>query len=257
MSGTFTPAPAAAALWRMVLAQALLEVRLLLRHGEQLLLSLGIPVLVLLGGARTSVVDLDGASGSAQRLDALVPGVLALAVMSTAFTGQAIATAYERRYGALRLLATTPLPRGGLLAGKVGAVLLVELLQVAVVVTLAVGLGWQPQPAVLPAAAVLVAGTAAFTALALLLAGALRAEAVLAGANLLYLLLLVGGGIVLPVETLPAWLRPLVAALPSGALGEGLRAALGAGSGALGPFLVLLAWAVVGGLLVGRTFRWD
>ncbi|MBC7290072.1 MAG: ABC transporter permease, partial [Actinotalea sp.] len=156
--------------------------RTVLRNGEQLVITLVLPVLLLVVLTRTSFVDL----GTDDRIGLVAPGILALAVMSTAFTSQAIATGFDRRNGVLRLLATTPLGRGGLLAGKVLGIVAVEALQIVVLVGVALGLGWRPDPAGLPGAALaLVLGTAAFTGFALLVAGTLRAEAVLAVANLL------------------------------------------------------------------------
>jgi ABC-2 type transport system permease protein len=178
--------------------------------------------------------------------------------MSTAFTSQAIATSFDRRNGVLRLLATTPLGRGGLLAGKVLGVLAVEVVQVVVLGGVALALGWQPDPAGLGAAALAVLlGTAAFTSLAMLVAGTLRAEAVLAIANLVLVVLAVAGGIVVPAEQLPAPLAAVASALPSGALGEALRAALRDGVLAGAPLAVLAAWAVALGALAARLFRWS
>jgi ABC-2 type transport system permease protein len=225
-----------------------------LRNGEQLVITLVLPVLLLLVLTRTDLVDL----GTADRIALVAPGVLALAVMSTAFTSQAIATGFDRRNGVLRLLATTPLGRGGLLLGKVVGIVAVELLQMTVLVAVALGLGWRPPAAGVPAALLmLVLGTAAFTALALLIAGVLRAEAVLAVANLVWVLLLAGGAVLLPVELLPGPLGGLAALLPSGALGEGLRAALADGRLLGGPVLVLLTWTALAGAATARLFRWS
>lgn len=256
---TVTPTtgpPGAAPAVRRVLAQARFETRAILSNGEQLLVTLVLPALLLVALARTTLVDLD--TGGASRVGAVTPGVLALAVMSTAFTSQAIATAFDRRNGVLRLLATTPLGRGGLLAGKVLGVLAVEAVQVVVLGAVALGLGWQPDPSgVVPALLAVLLGTAAFTALGLLVAGTLRAEAVLAIANLVLVLLAVGGGIVVPAEQLPGPLAGIAAALPSGALGEAMRSALADGVPAVGPLLVLAAWAAGLGALTARLFRWS
>lgn len=235
-----------------VLAQARFEARAVLRNGEQLLLTLVLPVLLMVVVARTEVVRLD----AADRISVVAPGAIALAVLSTAFTSQAIATGFDRRSGVLRLLATTPLGRGGLLAGKVLAVLAVEAGQVAVLGGIAAALGWRPT-GLGPAALLLVLGTAAFVSLGLLIAGVLRAEAVLAVANLVWVLLLAGGAVLLPADQLPAPLAAVARVLPSGALGEGLRDALtGSGLG-LGPVLVLLGWTAVAGTLAARYFRWE
>lgn len=243
------PAPAS----RRVLAQAGFEMRTVLRNGEQLVITLVLPVLLLVVLTRTSFVDL----GTTDRIGLVAPGVLALAVMSTAFTSQAIATGFDRRNGVLRLLATTPLGRGGLLAGKVLGIVAVEALQVVVLAGVAIGLGWRPEVSGVPGAALaLVLGTAAFTALALLVAGTLRAEAVLAVANLVWVLLLAGGAVVFPADLLPGPLRAVAPLLPSGALGEALRGALDGGVVPILPLVVLAGWTVVLGAATARWFRW-
>jgi len=255
MTGAYAPAPGAAPVHRMVLAQAGLEIRMILRNGEQLLLTLVIPLLVLGVFAGVEVLDLGGRE---ERLGFVAPGVLALAVISTAFTGQAIATGFERRYGALKLLGASPLSRSGLLAAKTLAVLAVEALQVVLVGGLALALGWRPAGSPLAAAVLLLAGTAAFSALGLLMAGTLRAEATLAGANLVYLLLLVGGGIAVPLDRFPDGLGRVLELLPAAALAEGLRDVLDEASGLpLGPLAVLTAWAVGAAVAAAATFRWE
>jgi ABC-2 type transport system permease protein len=241
----------------MVRAQALMEARLLLRNGEQLVLALAIPLLVLIGGQESAgFVEL----GPGRRIDVLTPGVLALAVLSTSFASVAIATGFERRYGVLKLLGASPLTRTGLLAGKVGAVLLVEALQLALLGAVAYGLGWKPSgglPTLLGAMALVLLATAAFGALGLLMAGTLRAEATLAGANLVYLLLVAGGAILVPLSRYPEAAQPLLALLPTGAFAEGLRdVCAGAGLG-VGPVAVLAGWALGAGLATARTFRWE
>lgn len=257
------PGGGAAPAVRRVLAQAVFDARLLLRNGEQLLVSLVLPVLalVLLVRAPLAALGLPADLAALPPVDVVAPGVLAMAVVATAFTGQAIALGFDRRYGVLRLVATTPLGRGGFLAGRVGAVLVVEVVQVAVLTAVAVALGWRPWAAGWAAplllGAGLLLGTAAFVALALLLAGTLRAEAVLALANLVFVLLVAGGGVLLPVRALPAALGTVVSGLPSGALGELARASALTGSLPAGPVLVLLAWAAGASLLVVRTFRWS
>lgn len=250
---TFAPAPGAAPTGRMVLAQASFETRLLLRNGEQLLLTVIIPTLLLVLFSAVDVVD----TGPGERVDFLAPGILALAVMSTAFTGQAIATGYERRYGVLQRLAVSPLPRWGLLAGKTLAVLVVEALQVALLVVTALALGWSPSGNLLAVIVLLVVGTAAFSGLGLLMAGTLRAEATLAAANLVYLVLLLCGGIVIPLEKFGA-AEGLLELTPAAALATGLRDVLtGAAGVPWAALTVLLAWAVVSLAAAARFFRWE
>lgn len=250
----FTPAPGAAPFPRMVLAQAGAEFRAILRNGEQLLLTLIIPVLLLTGFSLAPLIDV----GAGPRVDFLAPGVLALAVMSTAFTGQAIATGFERRYGVLKRLGATPLSRGGLMLAKTAAIVAVEAVQAVIIVAVGLALGWRPQGSFLSAALLIVLGTAAFSGLGLLMAGTLRAEATLATANLVYLVLLGAGGVVFPLSKFPVEVRPVLEALPISALTGGLRAVLAQGAALpLLPMAVLAAWAVVSLGLVSRTFRWE
>jgi ABC-2 type transport system permease protein len=250
--GAYCPAPGGAPLTRMVLAQAGLETRMLLRNGEQLLLTVIIPTLLLVLFAKVDVVN----TGPGERIDFLAPGILALAVMSTAFTGQAIATGFERRYGVLKRLAISPLPRWGLLVGKTLSVLVVETLQIGLLTAVALGLGWSPHGGAAAAVLLLLAGTAAFSGLGLLMAGTLRAEATLAAANLVYLLLLVCGGIVVPLSRFGGAAR-LLRGTPTAALSGGLRDALAGSALPWRDLLLLAAWAVASIGLAARFFRWE
>jgi ABC-2 type transport system permease protein len=250
--GTFTPDPGPGRPGRMLAVQAGTELRLALRNGEQVLLTLLIPVVLLVGLTLLELVPLP-----APRVAAVAPGVLALAVMSTAFTGQAIAFGFDRRYGVVRRLAATALPRWLLVAGRLAAVLGVVAVQVVVLGAIAAALGWRPAAAGVGWALLLVLlGTAAFGALGLLLGGTLRAEVTLAVANVVWFVLLLAGGIVVPVGQLPGPLAAVAAVLPSGALAESLRATLATGTPpGLVPVLVLLAWAVAAGLAATRLVR--
>jgi ABC-2 type transport system permease protein len=251
------PAPGAAPMARMIAAQAGLELRILVRNGEQLLLTLIIPVALLAGFSLEPLVR----TGPGTRVDFLVPGIIALAVMSTAFTSQAIATGFERRYGVLKRLGATPLRRSGLIGAKTSTVLVVEIAQTAVIILVGLALGWSPYAR--PAAAawvvlLVLAGTAAFSGLALLMAGTLRAEATLAAANLVYLVLLGLGGVVFPLTKFPAGARPTLRLLPTGALSDGLHAVLQHGAGLpVRDLAVLVVWAVIGISVAARVFRWE
>ena len=245
-----SPAPAAAPATRRIIRHGLMETRLLIRNGEQLLLALVIPLAILVAGRFTSA--------SIGSLDLLAPSVLALAVWSSAFTSVAISTAFERRYGVLERLATTPLGKPGLLAGKALAVIMIMFGQLVILGGAALALGWRPAftpRSALLAGLLVILATTTFVCLALLLAGRLRAESVLGLANLIYVILLIGGALVIPLERYPAALRPVIETLPTAALGEGLRAA--ANGEVLGwPVLVLLAWLLAAGLAAWKGFRW-
>ena len=231
------------------------ELRLTARRAENLLAMLVIPVAVLL-----FFVWLGTPATTAEPVVFLVPGVLALAIVASGLVNVGIATAYERHYGVLKRLGGSPLSRPQLIGAKVGAVVVFEVLQVALLLMIAAGfLGWSPpgpvDPALLVAAVLL--GTAAFAGLGLLLAGTLRAEATLAVANGLFLATLLLGGIVQPLDQLPGPLAALAALLPGPALAETLRVALGSAAGDVtGSLAVLTAWAVVLPAAAARTFRW-
>ncbi|HJQ06927.1 MAG TPA: ABC transporter permease [Nocardioides sp.] len=253
----FTPRPGAAPLLRQVLAQASMESRLVLRNGEQLLIAVVIPVIVLVGGVE------GGAHLKLQEsrplVDIFTPGVLALAIMSTAFTSLAIATGFERRYGVIKRLGASPLPRLGLLAGKVLALVMIEVLQVVVIGGVGFALGWSPTicfAGVVGFLLTTVLGTAAFASLGLFIAGVLRAEATLAAANLIYLLLMAAGAVVLPASTYGGY-GHVARFLPSGALGEAMRRAFQDGRVGWADLAVLLVWAIIGSTLTARTFKWE
>ncbi|MFB7457574.1 MULTISPECIES: ABC transporter permease [unclassified Streptomyces] len=253
-TGTYAPKPGAAPLTRMIAAQAALETRMLLRNGEQLLLTVVIPTLLLVLFSSVDIVD----TGSGRAVDFLTPGVLALAVMSTAFTGQAIATGFERRYGVLKRLAASPLPRWGLMTAKTVSVLVTEVLQVVLLTVIAFALGWSPHGNPFAVLLLMVLGTAAFSGLGLLMAGTLKAEATLAAANLVFLLLLVGGGVVVPLDKFPPVAQDVLGLLPISALSGGLRDVLQHGAGMpWGDLAILVVWAVAGLAAAGKFFRWE
>ncbi|MDP9452281.1 MAG: ABC transporter permease [Actinomycetota bacterium] len=239
-----------------VAAQTRVELTLTLRRGESVLLTLGIPVVLL---AFFSVVDvLPLPAGVREPVDFLAPGILALAVMSTAMVSLAIATGFERSYGVLKRLGATPLGRPALLAAKTAAVLAVEALQVVVLVAVASLLGWRPEGSALLAAGAVLLATVAFAGIGLLMAGTLRGEVTLAAANGLYLVLLLLGGMVFPLDRLPAALEAVARLLPAAALSEALDAALSAPAAvAAGPWVVLAAWAVAAPALAAWRFRWE
>jgi ABC-2 type transport system permease protein len=241
---------------RRLLAQTRVELTLTLRRGESVLLALGIPVLLLAFFASVDVLP----TGVKDPVDFLAPGVLALAVMSTAMVGLGIATGFERQYGVLKRLGSTPLGRPALLAAKTIAILSVEALQVVVLVIEARVLGWHPASGWSPAQAVASVGlaTIAFAGLGLLMAGTMRGEVVLGAANGLYLVLLLLGGMVVPIGKLPGGLQAVARVLPAGALSDALHHALGGASvtGA-GYWIVLAGWAAAAMVAAALTFRWE
>lgn len=254
--GTFTPRPAAASMPAILRAQSRLELRLLLRNGEQLLLTMFIPITLLIG---LSLLPIDTGLGAtiADRTAKVVPAIMTVAVMSTAFTGQAIAVGFDRRYGALKRLGATPIPRWGIIAGKSIAVLIVVTLQALIIGVIGVALGWRPEPVgILLGAVVIGIGTITFAALGLLLGGTLKAEIVLALANLLWFALVGIGSLVVMGSRVPDAVIWFARLTPSGALTEALERA-STGSVDFFGIGVLLVWAVVGGTLAVRWFRFQ
>ncbi|MGM7643633.1 ABC transporter permease [Nocardia sp. JW2] len=249
--GTFTPDPRPASRAAMLVAQTTLELKLLLRNGEQLLLTMFIPITLLIGLTLLPFGDL-----GTDRVNRVVPMVMMTAVMSTAFTGQAIAVGFDRRYGALKRLGATPLPRWGVIAGKCAAVLIVVVLQAVLLGAIGMALGWRPGAGGLALGALVIAlGTATFAAMGLLLGGTLKAEIVLALANILWFVMLGIASLVL-VDTVPAALTVIARLVPSGALAYALEAAL-AGSIDWFGVAVLAVWGVVCGSLATRLFRFS
>jgi ABC-2 type transport system permease protein len=234
-----------------------MELRLTARRGENVLVTIVIPVVVLLFFASFSILP----SGNGRPVDFLLPGALALAIIATSLVNLGIATAYERNYGVLKRLGGSPLTRSGLLAAKMSAVLVVEVGQIVLLLVIAVTvLGFRLGPGASPAllAVGLLLGTLAFAGLGLLMAGALRAEATLALANALFIAFLLLGGIVIPVDQLPGPLAAVAGILPAAALADVFRAALVSGDIAVaGPVAILVVWGVGAVALAARTFRWE
>jgi ABC-2 type transport system permease protein len=252
-----TGAPARPAPWlAMAVALTVNELRLALRRGESLLVTFVIPAGVLLV---FSAFDMSGGTAAGKPVDRMLPGSIALAVIAASMVSLAIATGFERSYGVIKRLGGSPAGSSVLVASKTVAVIVVEIVQVVLLVVIALGLGWAPGAgASVPlVVAGVVAGTVAFAGLGLLMAGTLRAEATLALANLLFLLSLVLGGIVLPLDRLPGVVATLASALPPAALSTVLAIGLGASGDATEPLILLAGWAVVLAVLAARRFRWD
>ena len=244
--------------WRAFVAQARVELLLTTRRGENLLVTLAIPLLLLV--FFSTVPLLPPPSWGGRQVDQVVPGILAPAIVSTGLVSLGIATAFERAYGVLKRLGGSPLPRPALLAAKTLAVVVTEIVQVVLIAAVGASLGWAPPggivPGVLAALPWLLLGSVAFCALGLLLAGALRAEAVLALANGLYLVFLLLGGVIIPLDHLPAAIAVPASLLPPAQLAGLLRGTLEPG-GVVDPIqaAALAAWAVALVAATLLTFR--
>jgi ABC-2 type transport system permease protein len=228
-------------------------------NGETLFLTLGIPVVFLVFFSGVHVLP----TGTKHPVDFLVPGILALAIMSTSMTALGIGTGFERGYGVLKRLGTTPLGRPRLLAAKIMAITVVELVQAAVLIAVGSGLGWNPGGSsaaalVGDAIAAMILGTIAFGGVGLFLAGTLKPLVNLAVVNALFVILLLLGGMLIPLGKLPGWLADLSRILPASALADALHASLGQGAAVSGrDWLVLVVWAVGAPVIAGLTFRWE
>jgi len=227
------------------------------RRGETLLLTIGIPVLLLVFFSLVHVTS----TPTAKRIDFIAPGILSLCVLSTSLVALSIATGFERSFGVLRRLHVTPLGQRRLIGAKIGGVFVTEAIQVVVLGVVALALTWRPHGGVVGAmqvTAVLILGSAGCAGIGLALAGRLRAEVNLAATNGLYLILLLVSGIVIPVTSLPVAVQRVVVALPPGAMAEGLHRVFGLGlAPTIADWISLVAWAVLAPLLAARTFRFD
>jgi ABC-2 type transport system permease protein len=246
---TFAPAPARNSTKAILRSQIRMELILTARRGEAVVLAMGVPLLVLLGAGLTHVTNVPGGD----RLAWVVPGVLALTVMSTAFTGQAITTGYERSYGVLKRLGASPLSRPGLLFAKTAAILALIVVQLLVLAAVGTAVGWRPHAGqLLPALGITVLATAAYTGLALVLASVLKPETTTGLATLIYVLMLAAGGIMFAA---PGGVSEF---LPLAAHAEALRATLSHDQPVpLGSWASLAVWAAVCVVAAARKFRWE
>lgn len=241
---------------RALAAQARTELTLSLRNGEQVLVSLVIPLILLVFFSSVDVLPLP--DGVTDAIDFLAPGVLALAVMSSAMVSLGIGTGFERQYGVLKRLGSTPLGRPRWVLAKIAMVLALLVIQVVVIVVVALLLGWDPSGRAGLAVIGIVLGAFAFGGVGLLMAGTLRGTVTLAVANGVYIVLLLLGGMVIPLDRLPGPIAAVARVLPAGALSEVLQATLRDGAPAAGTaWIVLAVWAVGAPLLAARFFRWD
>lgn len=245
--------PGAAPTAARVAAHTRMELLLTLRRGESVLLTFLIPVAILVFFSLVDALP----TGGRDSVDFLVPSVLALSVMSTAMTGLAIATGFERSTGVLSRLSVTPLRRRDLITAKILSVGLIEALQVTVLLIVGALLGWRPTTGLPIALLGMALATVAFAGIGMAMAGRLPALTTLAVANIVYVVLLFVGGVIVPLDDLPGALRVVARALPIGALSDITHGALGPDPIPGAAWLVLAAWAVAAPVVAARTFRWE
>jgi ABC-2 type transport system permease protein len=240
---------------KLLRIQLACELRVLARNGEQLLLILGIPMLLLSFFSNVDILPTSGQSS----VNFLLPGIVALAIMSTAMVSLGIATGFERSYQVLKRLGATPLGVPRLVLAKALSVLVVEFVQVMLLIGLAQAFGADLGGLNIAKLALVIAlGTLAFSGVGLSLAGRLRGEINLAAQNALYLVLLLIGGIVFPLQEFPSWLHWVGRISPSGALADVMRDVFsGTSVHGASSLVVLLCWAVAAQLSAFKLFRWN
>ena len=240
---------------KRIVTQLRAELMLIARNGEQLFLTLIIPVILL---SFFGSVDVLPTGNEDDPIQFLLPGVLAVAIMSTSMVSLGIATGFERSYLVLKRLGATPLSRGELVTAKVLSVFIVEVIQALVLIPIGVVLGWSPNGSTWPLALVaLMLGSAAFAGIGLFLSGQLRAEINLAAQNGLYLVLLLFGGMIIPTDSLPGFMGSVAQALPSTALSDLLRNSLNGTGAVLVPTVILMTWSIVTPTVAAKRFRWS
>lgn len=244
--GTFTPAPKRASLGKILWTQSKIETKLVMRHGEQALLNLIIPLLMLVG--LTLFAKPEGG------VDQVFPLILAIGVMSAGFTAQSISVGFDRRYGALKRMGASGIPKWAIIGGKIGAVIATVIVQTAIFTAVALSLGWRATPAeLLFAGIILLLGAVCFTSLGMLLGGTLSAHVILAVANIVWFVLLGAAFIAVMTADLNPAVEAVLAWIPSVAIASGLIDAF-AGSFAWHSVLVLLVWSAIAAFFAVKLF---
>lgn len=238
------------------LAQSKAEIKLALSQGESLLVTIGIPVIALLGLSITKALPLPTEANSATAF--LVPGTMSLALMATGMVSTSIATGVERSYGVLKRLGTTPLGRSSLLAAKITSIIVVEAIQLAILALVGLLLGWNPAGNFIEFAIAAMLATAGFSGIGLLMAGTMKSEVIIGAANGIYLILLFIGGMIIPLSSLPSAVGTFARLLPSAALSDAFFHSIGIGGTVpLWVWINLVAWGVGAPLLASKAFRWE
>lgn len=258
-TSTTTPAleqPRAASFGKLLFHQARTELMMTLRQGERILVTLFIPVLLLIG---FNALKITMAPAGETTIEFLLPGILALAIISAGMVSLGIATAYERNYGVLKRLGSSPLNHGTLILAKIISIIMLEIIQTIVLVAVAVIFyDWRPTGSLPLALLAAVLGTIAFSALGLAMAGGLRAPATLATANALYLIFVFIGGGLFPLSFLPDPLANVAQLLPAAALTQALQNTMIANQPFPGgAFLILAIWTVLILAVAIKAFKWE
>ncbi len=227
------------------------ELRVAARDGEQLLLTAGLPIVLLVLFGLVDVLP----TGDMEPLDFLVPGILTMALLSSGFVRLAIALGFDRSFGAIERYAVSPVRVTDFLGSRAAVAALIGVVQVGVLFTIGVALGWRPTIHVL-LPAVIVLAMLCFFGLGLTLGSLAQGLRTLALANALYILLLLFSGLVFDLAELPAALAAVARLLPTSATADLVRSTTIGEAGDARAWLVLAAWSVIGPVAAVRWFRW-
>ncbi len=235
-----------------IIAVVRTDLQVAARDGEQLLLTLGLPILLLIFFSKVDIVP----TGDGEPVDFLAPGIISLALLSVAFVRLAIGLGFDRGFGAIKRLAITPLRVNEFLAAKLATSVVLFGVQLVLLVAIALAIGWRPQISITIPLVVML-GLVAFSGLAFIVASIVEGLTSLALANALYIILLLLSGLVFELERMPGWLQAVVKLLPSTALAELLRSGFSGTSGAGWAWACLITWALGTPVLASRLFRWE
>jgi ABC-2 type transport system permease protein len=222
------------------------------RNSEQALLLVIIPIVILFVLVKTTIVG-----GASSPIESAFATVITISTFAAGFTSLAIATAFERRSETLVFLGTTSLTRTEVVFAKsLGSFLLAAFAGVFTLIA-ALVLGWTPTFGALLVPIWIVLGVFSVSGFAYLLAGTLRAEAVLAIANAIFVFVLIFGGVIFAfgksVTDILGFFPPLAL---KAVLEFSVTTTNTVDVNVIKAMLVLLAWGVVGHVLASRFFKW-
>jgi ABC-2 type transport system permease protein len=251
---------------RLVLNESRYDGKVFYRDPQAVFFTVGLPLLYLFIFVTIFGDDVTRAYGlpvSVKASTVLVPGIVAIAIVSTAFQGLTITMVQERERGMLKRLRSTPVPPAAFIAGHV--VMTIATCVALTVVLLVLGRaiwGVQIPTDTLPALVLTVAlGGGALCCVAFAFTALVRrgtAAGPMAAAASLTLFFISGN--FFSVENVPAWLRVTADVFPVKHLNEALFTALYPGTSGAGveglDLLVIAAWGVVGLVIAVRRFRW-
>ncbi|MCU1463787.1 MAG: type transporter [Acidimicrobiales bacterium] len=247
---------------QLLLRQVRLEQRAFWRNPESAFFTFSMPIGVLLIYGAISMNEKVPGRPDIHGLTLFVPGILAFAIVVTAYANLAATMAAARASGVLKRIRATPLNPSLYLGSQLLSVLATALL--ISVTTIAIGsvaFGAVPRAAgVASLLGTLALGIVCFAALGLAISTAIpTADSAGAITNGTYLPLAMVSGVFSSRLDLPSWLDRIMSLLPIKALADGLRTSYDPAAHGIpiGSLVVLAAWAVAGVLVARRRFRWE